>query len=260
MSSTAAPLRVGAVVLDIEGTTGSAAHVHDVLFPYARERFAQWFADHRDSRLHTELVSQIGDATGEPGLDEARAVKVLTEWTDADLKAAPLKVVQSRIWAAGYADGTLEGHVYDDVPAALTRWARAGIARYIYSSGAEGAQRNWFAHSGHGDLTGLLDGYFDLASAGGKREPESYRAITRAIGVPPAETVFLSDVVAELDAATAAGWHTVGVVRDSAPHVPHVPHTGGHPWISSLDQVSLEGPDTRRPGHSANNDCEVGQA
>lgn len=233
---TTPPVPADAVVLDIEGTTGSASHVHDVLFPYARERFADWFARHRGTEQQAALVRQIQDARGEPDLDEAGAVEALLAWTDADVKAAPLKAVQSLIWAEGYADGTLTGHVYDDVPAALERWAKAGIARYIYSSGARDAQRNWFAHTAHGDLTGLLDGYFDLENAGAKRDPASYETLTRAIGVPPGSTLFLSDSVAELDAATAAGWRVVHIQRPEDAHTA----TSAHPVARTLADVRLE--------------------
>ncbi|MGP8298546.1 acireductone synthase [Streptomyces inhibens] len=227
-----APVRT--VVLDIEGTTGSADHVHTVLFPYARERFAAWFAAHRGQARWTSALDGIRAATGAPDLDETGAVAALHAWTDADVKAAPLKALQGEIWAAGYADGTLHGHVYDEVPAALARWQAAGIGRHVYSSGSVFAQRHWFAHSNHGDLTGLLDGYFDLTTAGPKREPESYRTISRALDVPPGQTLFLSDVRAELDAAAAAGWQTVAVRR---PDDPRGPSVDGHPVLADLARL-----------------------
>ncbi|MFI1618482.1 acireductone synthase [Streptomyces lydicus] len=229
-----APVR--AVVLDIEGTTGSADHVHTVLFPYARERFADWFAAHRGEPRWTRILDDLRTATGTPGLDEAGAVAALHAWTDADVKAAPLKALQGEIWAAGYADGSLHGHVYDDVPEALARWQAAGIERHIYSSGSAAAQRNWFAHSNHGDLTGLLDGYFDLTTAGPKREPGSYRTISRALAVPPGHTLFLSDVAAELDAAAEAGWQTLAVRR---PDDPRGTAVDGHPVLGDLTALHL---------------------
>ncbi|WOI63751.1 acireductone synthase [Streptomyces fradiae] len=227
---------VRAVVLDIEGTTGSSSHVRDVLFPYARKRFAGWFATHRGEPSWTELMEEMRTYTGDPRLDESGAVAALTAWSDQDVKAPPLKRIQGRIWAEGYARSTLTGHVYDDVPAALSRWRQAGVDRYVYSSGSAAAQRDWFAHSGHGDLSGLLDGYFDLSGAGGKKDPQSYRAISRAIGVPAPETVFFSDVGEELDAATAAGWRAVAVRRPGDPRGPRV---AGHPTVSALDDIRL---------------------
>ncbi|MFF5455163.1 acireductone synthase [Streptomyces sp. NPDC012950] len=227
---------VRAVVLDIEGTTGSASHVHDVLFPYARERFADWLAAHRGEPAWTELMEEIRTRTGDPSLDEGGAVTALTAWSDQDVKVPPLKRIQGLIWAEGYVGSTLTGHVYDDVPDALTRWRQAEIDRYVYSSGSATAQRDWFAHSDHGDLSALLDGYFDLSSAGRKRDPDSYRTITRAIGVPANETVFFSDVKEELDAAVVAGWRAVAVRRPGDPRGPEV---AGHPTVPALDGIRL---------------------
>ncbi|MFF4284842.1 acireductone synthase [Streptomyces sp. NPDC001739] len=228
-ASVSAP--VSAVVLDIEGTTGSADHVHTVLFPYARKRIAGWLTAHRGEPRWTEILDGVRTETGTPDLDEAGAVEALHAWADADVKAAPLKALQGEIWAAGYADGSLHGHVYDDVPEALTRWRAAGIARHIYSSGSVAAQRDWFAHSNHGDLTGLIDGYFDLTTAGPKRAPDSYRAISRTLAVPPGRTLFLSDVRDELDAAAAAGWQTAAVRR---PDDPRGRSVAGHPVHGDL--------------------------
>ena len=61
---------------------------------------------------------------------------------------------------------------------------------------------------------GLFDGFYDTR-VGGKREPDSYGRLAIAIGLPPVEVLFLSDVEAELDAAAAAGLRTCQVVRAS---------------------------------------------
>jgi enolase-phosphatase E1 len=230
---------VRAVVLDIEGTTGSASHVHDVLFPYARERFAGWLAGHRGERAHAELLQEIRDFTGDPALSEEHAVAALERWSDQDIKAPPLKRAQGLIWADGYARGELTGHVYDDVPAALVCWRQAGIDCFVYSSGSREAQRDWFAHSSHGDLSGLLCGHFDLLDAGSKHSAESYRTIAEAVRTPPAGILFLSDEHRELDAAATAGWQTVAVRRPADPRGAQVE---GHRVITSLDELRLSRP------------------
>ncbi|MCM2416752.1 acireductone synthase [Streptomyces sp. RKAG293] len=221
-----------AVVLDIEGTTGSLSHVHRVLFPYARSRLANWMRDHEESDAGHAVLASVREATGTPQLATDQVVAVLQEWSDHDVKAAPLKTIQALIWADGYRTGELTGHVYPDVPVALARWKTSGIARYIYSSGAVAAQRDWFAHTAFGDLTPLLDGYFDLTTAGGKRDPASYRAIENALGMSADRIIFASDIGEELDAAATAGWQTVAVRRDDDPRGPAVP---GYRSRNSLD-------------------------
>ena len=61
-------------------------------------------------------------------------------------------------------------------------------------------------------LTEWLDGYFDTTT-GPKREPASYAAIAAAMGLEPGRICFVSDVVAELDAARTAGMETRLCVR-----------------------------------------------
>ncbi|MFI0902990.1 acireductone synthase [Streptomyces sioyaensis] len=229
MSAPAGP--PAAVVLDIEGTTGSLTHVHNLLFPYARQRFENWLTAQRNSSQSAELLAAVRNHVGSATLPLGDAIAVLEDWSDTDTKAPPLKTLQAAIWSEGYRNGDLTGHVYPDVPAALERWKAAGSQRYIYSSGAVAAQRDWFAHTAFGDLTPLINGYFDLTTAGGKREPDSYRALTTAIAVRPEATLFVSDVAEELDAAAEAGWQTLAVRRPDDPREAAVP---GHRCVAGL--------------------------
>ncbi|HWK35178.1 acireductone synthase [Sphingomonas sp.] len=182
-----------AILLDIEGTTSSIAFVAEVLFPYARAHLADYVAQHREATA--PLLAEV------PGDDP---VATLIEWIDEDRKETPLKTLQGMIWADGYADGTLKGHVYPDTPDALRRWKAAGVPVHIYSSGSVAAQKLIFGHSIAGDLTPLLSGYFDTR-VGAKRDAGSYRAIAAALDLPPAAILFVSDIAAETDAARAAG-------------------------------------------------------
>lgn len=229
-------LSADAVVVDIEGTTGSLTHVRDVLFPYARERLADWFARHRDDPRLGALLDAVRAETGSPDLRETGALAALAAWSDADVKAAPLKTLQGWIWAEGYAEGDLHGHVYPEVPAVLRRWRADGMRVFTYSSGSARAQRDWFGHTAYGDLTGLLDGWFDLENAGPKNEPRSYRTIGHKTGGSSVPHVFFSDTAYELDAASAAGWTAVGVRRDDDPRGTEVP---GHHSVPALDRLHL---------------------
>lgn len=231
-------MRFRAIVLDIEGTVGSAAHVHDVLFPYARARIGQWFHDHRGMRQADQLIAETRLLLNDAKLDEQGTVAALTAWSDDDVKAAPLKTLQAWIWSAGYANGDLRGHLYDEVPAVLRRWKQDGAALFVYSSGAIQAQRDWFAHTAYGDLSTLLTGFFDLTVAGSKKETGSYLTISRAIDVSPDQTLFLSDSAEELDAAGHAGWHTMAVRRRDDERPFPVP---GHTTVRSLDAVDIAG-------------------
>lgn len=86
-------------VLDIEGTLGSLTYVREVLFPYAREQFAEWFVDNRGSPWRAALLAAIRTHVRGPSLDETGAVAALVAWTDDDVKTQSLKEAQARIWA-----------------------------------------------------------------------------------------------------------------------------------------------------------------
>ncbi len=194
---------LSAVLMDIEGTTTSVAFVHDVLFPYARDRLPAFCAAHPDDAALAE-VRRLKP--------ETPTLTALLDWMARDEKITPLKDIQGRIWADGYRRGELVAEIYPDVPPALRRWVKAGLRLYVYSSGSVAAQKLLFGHTPAGDLTPLFQGFFDTNS-GGKREAGSYRGIARGANVPPAECLFLSDIEAELDAAAAAGLMTCQLVR-----------------------------------------------
>lgn len=198
---------IEAILLDIEGTTSSIAFVAEVLFPYARKHLASYVAAHEQETAPI-LAEVAAIEAGDP-------VTTLLRWIDEDRKVTPLKTLQGMIWADGYADGTLDGHVYPDTPEAMRRWQAQGRRIYIYSSGSIAAQKLIFGHSTAGDLTPLLSGYFDTTS-GPKREAHSYVRIAEAIGLAPAQLLFVSDMLPEVEAARAAGMAARLIDRDGA--------------------------------------------
>ncbi|MBA3878963.1 MAG: acireductone synthase [Sphingobium sp.] len=208
-----------AVLTDIEGTTSSISFVADVLFPYARERLGSYCAAHPD-----EVAPILAEVEAiEPG----DPIATMTRWIDEDRKITPLKTLQGMIWDAGFREGAFKGHVYPDAVAGLRRWHAAGLKLYVFSSGSVAAQKLIFGFSEAGDLTPLFSGYFDTTT-GPKREPVAYARIAEAIGLPPGEILFLSDVAAETDAAKAAGMQALLIDR-----------VGGTGDIASFDEIKF---------------------
>jgi enolase-phosphatase E1 len=225
-----------AVLVDIEGTTSTIAFVHEVLFPYADEHLDAYVAAHRDDPVVAHALLDAAQMAGlEPEAGDAAVLAHLHAWIAEDRKATPLKTLQGLIWAEGYAQNGLRGHVYPDAAAGLRRWHAAGLRLYVYSSGSVEAQRVLFANSVHGDLTPLFSGNFDT-TVGPKRASASYAVIADVIGVPPHDIVFLSDVDAELDAARKAGMQTMRLLRpaDTAAGA-----TTAHPSAGSFDELDI---------------------
>lgn len=198
--------RTRAVLTDIEGTTSSIAFVTETLFPYSRAHLARFCAENAEAVAPLLAEVEIYEA-GDP-------VATLLRWIDEDRKLTPLKTLQGMIWAEGYADGSLSGHVYPDAADALRRWHADGIALYVYSSGSVASQKLIFGHSNEGDLTPLFSGWFDT-TIGAKKDADSYKRIAAAIGVPPGQILFLSDNMIEIDAARAANMDAIHIDRET---------------------------------------------
>ena len=123
--------------------------------------------------------------------------------------------------------------MYSDVVSALDRWSKQNKQTSIFSSGSVLAQKLLFSTTPAGDLTRFIQAHFDT-TIGPKREAESYRRIAAALGLPPSEILFISDVTAELDAARATGMQTALCVRPGNPQ----PAACAHPLIYTFDEVT----------------------
>lgn len=223
---------IKAIVTDIEGTTSSIDFVHQTLFPYAQQHLRRFLREQAGDDAVQQLMGDVEAIVGRDlSIDEA--ADVLEQWIAEDRKATPLKTLQGMIWEIGYRNGELQGHVYADTPDALRRWHAEGHKLYVYSSGSVAAQKLIFGHTAYGDLTPLFSGYFDTR-IGGKREPDSYRAILRKIALPGEAVLFLSDIGAELDAARAAGMQTCQLLRDAKAEP-----SPAHPQAAHFNELKL---------------------
>jgi len=237
-------------LLDVEGTVAPISLTADLLFPYARKHFAnfleqQFYASAwpdlalliQENGMESEAGSPRIPYSRLPNPDEEllipdfqlRALDYLHWLMDRDRKSTALKSLQGKIWKAGFESGELKGTLFPDVPAAFVRWS-ANARIVIYSSGSVEAQRLLFRHSIFGDLTSHIAGYFDTRT-GTKQTSASYAAIAAAMNVTPAEVLFFSDAVRELNPAREAGCQTRLVVREgNAP----VDDANGHAAVESF--------------------------
>lgn len=223
---------IRAIVTDIEGTTSDIRFVHQVLFPYARERLGEFIRSHYNDAEVAAPLAALREEIAQPDADNEQLITALYRFMDEDRKSTALKALQGIIWRSGYHNGDFQGHLYPEVAAQLAAWQQQGLTLYVYSSGSVEAQKLLFGYSDAGDLQPLFSGYFDT-HVGAKRESLSYQNIAQAIGLEPAELLFLSDIHQELDAARQAGWHTCQLIRDEAD-----PHSQ-HRQVNRFDHIEL---------------------
>lgn len=231
------------ILLDIEGTTTPIDFVHKTLFPYAKSKIGNYVSHHfaeiqtEIAQLKTEYKKDFSDQIYGRDFREDSPETVtnyLQFLIDVDRKSTPLKSLQGKIWQEDYESGELESAMFEDVPNAFKRWKDAGKTIAIFSSGSVLAQKLIFKYSNYGDLTEYISDYFDT-NVGGKREAESYRQIASATSFPQVENfLFISDVVAELDAARQAGMQTALSVR---PGNPAIEEETAHRIIQSFDEI-----------------------
>jgi enolase-phosphatase E1 len=222
-SSLPARAAISHILLDIEGTTCPFDFVKDTLFPYATDQLESFLAaearnpqvgqllraiehawKHEDNQEALELLASARLATNIP--TALRLLPYLRWLIRCDKKLTPLKDLQGLIWERGYEAGHLCAPLFKDVPPALQRWKRMGIQLGVYSSGSVKAQQLLYAHSIAGNLQPLFSNWFDTR-IGAKQEASSYTAIAIQLKAEPKHILFISDLIAELQAASAAGMH-----------------------------------------------------
>jgi len=207
-----------AVIFDIEGTIGDIAFVRNVLFPYARKRLKAFLEANWDVADIRDIVQAAREASGNPLPTIDAAVTQFATWIDEDRKITPLKTLQGLIWREGYESGELKAHLYDDAVQAMKAYAATHQRIFIYSSGSVAAQKLYMAYSIAGDLSSMIEGYFDTTT-GPKGEAASYVTIARSMGLDPADIIFFSDAPAEVMAAKSAGLVPVCLNRGGAVQV-----------------------------------------
>uniref|UniRef100_A0A182PUC0 Enolase-phosphatase E1 n=1 Tax=Anopheles epiroticus TaxID=199890 RepID=A0A182PUC0_9DIPT len=196
----------------------------DTLFPYALKNVEDFLKNNWNEEATKTVVAALREQAEEDKKSEVEGVVAIpagesediipeivknVEWQmSQDRKTGSLKTLQGLVWAKGYKDGSIKGHVYDDVHKAFERWTESGRKIYIYSSGSVDAQKLLFEHSEQGNLLKYLSGHYDT-KVGAKREKESYESILKNIDASPEEALFLTDVYAEAKAAKDAGLNVV---------------------------------------------------
>ncbi|KAJ2743503.1 enolase-phosphatase E1 [Coemansia sp. BCRC 34301] len=218
------------VLLDIEGTTTPISFVHEALFPYVAHSVSEFLEtrwEDPEVQAHVQAIAHQANQDVKDGIASAVAIDLDADTADelrrkvlanidwqmkADRKIGALKGLQGYMWRFGFESGTLKGEMYPDAVKAIERWATAGKRVFIYSSGSVEAQKLIFGYSDHGNLLCHISGHYDT-KVGPKTDATSYKNIADNIGIKPAQILFVSDNVLEIQAADAAGLQTVVSIR-----------------------------------------------
>jgi enolase-phosphatase E1 len=136
-------------LFDIEGTTTPISFVHETLFPYSKDKIADFILNERlEPNTIKELIEENRQDIAEGffsapilGNDHIVNLQVLTSYLQylirVDRKSKPLKEIQGRIWKIGYEKGELQSILFPDVADFFSRLNDRKIKIAIYSSGSE---------------------------------------------------------------------------------------------------------------------------
>ena len=220
------------VLLDIEGTTCPVSFVADILFPHAISSVGPFLEQETGHPRVQELLKEVREAwrqetdpgaialrnaSNRSGVSEPADVVPYLVWLMRhDHKLAPMKELQGMIWQKGYGSGQLQAPLFKDVAAALLRWHHQGMVMAVYSSGSVTAQQLLYQFSTAGDLRSLFQFWFDRRT-GNKDDPSSYRRIAELMAVECRHVLFISDSIAELEAAAATGMTVIFSEREGNP-------------------------------------------
>ena len=226
-------MNIKAIVTDIEGTTSSIDFVLKVLFPYSAKAIPDYIRQHSQESEIAAIIADVKEEIAQENASIDEVIATLLGWLQEDRKITPLKTLQGFIWEDGFKKGEFKSHIYEDAYRNLQKWRDRGLDLYVYSSGSEKAQKLLFGNTEYGDLNYLFSGYFDTR-IGNKKESLSYEKIAAKIAIAPQKILFLSDVVAELDAASSVGYNTILLVRDKMSE-----NTDDRPVVNNFDRIEI---------------------
>ncbi len=222
-------MKPSVILCDIEGTTSSLSFVHDVLFPLSYEQMESFIKKHWKSGVISGEINSFLTQNQETGAEDF--IHTLRSWILEDRKDPVLKSIQGKIWKEAFESGSIQGHVYPDVPPNFRKWNDEQIRVCIFSSGSVQAQKLLFQYSEAGDLTSLISAYFDT-TIGTKKNKAAYASISEQLAVTPAKILFLSDVEDELNAARDAELKTIQVLREGV-----ISNSSGHVMVNTFDDL-----------------------
>lgn len=224
------------ILTDIEGTTSSINFVHDILFPYAYDKMADFLAKNWHNPKVKKSVLQVATLENLSDYSYEEISDILKQWIKSDRKVIPLKDIQGIIWEEGYKNGDYRAHIYEDAYKMLSLWHSQNIPIYIYSSGSIYAQKLFFGYSEYGDLLNLFSGFFDT-NIGQKKVSQSYENIASSLQIKPEEIIFLSDIEAEINSALSVGMSTVWVIRDEILFNHKKQTNSPHQIVNNFEQI-----------------------
>lgn len=144
------------------------------------------------------------------------------------------------VWFDGYERAILTTPVYSDVAIQMKNWrCEHGIRLYVTSSGWAEASRVFLSRTNQGDMTLLIDEYFDTGT-GPMNESDTYRAVLQRIGQTGPDCVLLTKSPGSAVAAANVGIVPILVVTHKRDYDLLGDQAKGIAVVRTLNEIEFE--------------------
>ena len=144
------------------------------------------------------------------------------------------------MWFDGFEKEVLRTHIYSDVAIQMKRWrCDYDIKLYVTSHGWSEANKIFLQRTNQGDMTLLIDGYYDT-SHGDWKKPESYQKVLESVGLQGSQVVMFTKSGAMGQAAAQAGIIPILVMTHKKMYDALSPEEKQFAIIRTMNEVEFE--------------------
>lgn len=241
------------ILIKIDGTTTVQNFMKEVMIPYVEKNMRNFLLENWGRPVVDDLMdllreeSEHSHSHGAPRIknqstDEGRLLKevmaYLTYVMSGKKRSPGYQMLSLLIWGDGFDKKDLKAHVFPDVADAVYCWSKMGITMIIYSGGVPTySQMTMTFTSEGGNLGKFVKEFIAVDIYGTKDDDKSYTRIADVFRINAKDILFLTDDVAEAQAAKKAQCQAV-IVNRAGGQVPGDLH--GFQCVSSFLDIEFE--------------------
>lgn len=214
-----------AIIMETEGTTVDSHFFSKTLSPFIKNNLENFLNDAFEWPEVKELIKELrrsvqsSQRKGMPTVsvgDKRTVVKAVVEnirWQMSEhTDSKELKSMRILVWFWGANTDRISTPVYPDVVKCIHKWKQNGVTLCVYSKAMALAQKLLFVKTNKGNLNFLIDHFFD-SNIGSKDDPQSFKAIAKAIGCDTNKVLLITAKTEEAEVAINAGMDAVVIER-----------------------------------------------
>ncbi|KAI2801769.1 hypothetical protein RDWZM_000756 [Blomia tropicalis] len=191
-----------AILFDINGTATYTSFTDRFLANFARRAVKSFLSiNFNNEQIQRDIAMIRIDAKSNQGWPQVAAEgqeaiiadveAIMNHCLDNDVDCLGLAQLRFHIWFEAYQKGQITTSIYSDVAIQMKRWrCDYNIKLYVCSQGWSEANKVFLSRTNQGDMTLLIDGYFDTKH-GSWKEPKSFHRLLEELQITQPSSVVL---------------------------------------------------------------------